>query len=119
MDLNNQVVKLCVQGTQCEFAGEIEKAGQLYQQAWALAANDYEACIAAHYLAHLEKDARRKHQWNLTALEKAESAGNDEAREFYPSLYVNLGESFELLGNETEAKKYFDLAESLGIRHQP
>jgi tetratricopeptide (TPR) repeat protein len=119
MDLNNQVIKLCIEGTQLEFRGERDGARELYQKAWNSAFDDFEACIAAHYLGHLEDDPERKLQWDEVALEKADSCNNEEVKEFYPSLYLNLGRSHELLGNQEEAQKFYDLAADLGLVHHP
>ena len=51
MDLNNLVVKLCAEGMQAEFAGKLDDARALFMQAWEQSQDDYEACIAAHYVA--------------------------------------------------------------------
>jgi len=118
MDLNNHVIQLCIQGTQAEFRGERKLAGELYQQAWDSACGDFEACIAAHYLGHLEEDPERKHHWNEIALEKANACNNEEVKEFFPSIYLNLGQSHELLGNQEEAHRNYELAAELGAAHQ-
>ncbi|MFL7892261.1 MAG: hypothetical protein ACK2UM_15890 [Anaerolineales bacterium] len=117
MDLNNPVIKLCVEGTRAEFQGQIDEARACYQKAWESAQDDYEACVAAHYMAcHQDQPEERLH-WNQVALEKAEAVGDARVSEFYPSLYLNLGQSHELLGNRTEAKHYYDLAAELGVLH--
>ncbi len=118
MDQRNHVIQLCIQGTQAEFRGERDRAREIYQKAWVIASNDYEACIAAHYLGHLEDDPEQKLHWDRVALEKANSCGDDAVNEFFPSLYLNLGHSHELLGNRAEAQKYYDLAADLGVQHQ-
>ena len=56
MDLDNPVIQLCTAGTQAEFKGQMEEARTYYQQAWQAAQDDYEACIAAHYLARFQDD---------------------------------------------------------------
>lgn len=58
MDLDNPVIQLCMKGTQAEFEGQPENAHAFYLEAWELARDDYEACIAAHYVA--------RHQSELT-----------------------------------------------------
>ena len=118
MDENNPVVKLCIEGTQAEFAGDPEKARALYRSAWEAASNDFEACVAAHYVACFQNDLQEKLRWNQIALEKANSAADDSVKTFFPSLYLNLGQSYELLGNTAEAKRFYDLAASLGLPHQ-
>ena len=104
MDQRNHVIQLCIQGTQAEFRGERDRAREIYQKAWVIASNDYEACIAAHYLGHLEDDPERKLRWDRIALEKANSCGDEAVKEFFPSLYLNLGRSLELLGDQEEAQ---------------
>ena len=116
--LNNPVIKLCIEGTQAEFRGEIEQARALYQRAWEVSQNDYEACIAAHYVArHQEAHEDRLH-WNQVAMDKANAVADVRVREFYQSLFLNMGQSHELLGNLDEAKRYYDMAAELGVIHQ-
>ncbi|MPM22114.1 hypothetical protein SDC9_68564 [bioreactor metagenome] len=118
MDENNPVVQLCVKGTQAEFAGDPDKAHALYQAAWVAASNDFEACIAAHYVACFQDDPQEKLRWNQIALEKAEAVSDGSVKDFYPSLYINIGQSYESVGNTSEAKRYYDLAAKLGLPHQ-
>ena len=117
MNPDNPVVKLCIEGTQAEFQGLIAKARSLYQEAWNTAQDDYEACIAAHYVAHLQEDPQERLHWNQVALEKANAVTDQSVQDFYPSLFLNMGQSHELLGNDREAKRYYDLAAALGVIH--
>lgn len=119
MDTKNPVIELCIEGTRCEFDGKKSAACELYRLAWEAARDDYEACIAAHYLARCPDSAEEIFYWNQVALERADAIKDDRVKDFYPSLYLNLGRSYELLGNHVEAKKYFDLAAGLGFPHQP
>ena len=118
MDLNNPVIKLCIAGSQAEFAGQPERASELYQQAWQTARDDYEACIAAHYLARFQPSPADSLHWNQEALHLAEALSDGRAKDFYPSLYLNMGRSYEQIGNLPEAKRYYDLAAKLGFVHQ-
>ena len=119
MDTNNRVIQLCMQGTQAEFQGELAQAHALYQQAWKVAQDNYEACIAAHYLARHQEDLQEKLHWNQVALNKANGVTDGRIQPFYPSLFLSVGESYELLGNLEQAQQYYDLAAELGIVHQP
>jgi hypothetical protein len=119
MDTTNPVIQLCVQGALAEFEKRTVDARALYQQAWDLHADDYEACIAAHYLARFQDTPEETLYWNQTALEHAIAVGDERVGEFYPSLYLNLGRSHEVLGNQSEAQRYYDLAAKLGYIHQP
>ena len=118
MNPDNPVIKLCIEGTQAEFQGLIDKARSLYQQAWDAAQDDYEACIAAHYMARHQEDSRERLHWNQVALDKANAVADERVQAFYPSLYLNMGQSHELLGDRNEAKRYYDLAAELGVIHQ-
>jgi tetratricopeptide (TPR) repeat protein len=119
MDANKPVVSLCVEGAQAELKGQIDRARQLYDQAWAAAQDDFEACIAAHYVARHQESPEEKLRWNQVALDKANAIADSRVQDFYPSLYLNMGHSFELLGNQEEAQRYYDLAAELGVVHQP
>lgn len=116
MDLDNPVIKLCLEGTQAEFQGQIEQARSFYQKAWEAIQNDYEACIAAHYVAHLQDDHQERLFWNQVALDRANAVTDGSVAEFYPSLFLNMGQSYELLGNLEEAQRYYRLAAELDIR---
>ena len=117
MDLNNPVIALCIAGTQAEFNHNPDEARSLYQQAWEAVQDDYEACIAAHYVARFQDDPQKKFYWNRVALERAQSVGDERVQEFYPSLYLNMGQSYELLGNQDEAQRYYEMAAALGAVH--
>lgn len=118
MDLDNPVVKLCIEGTQAEFAGRLDEARNLYMQAWNICRDDYDACIAAHYVARFQETPEQRLRWNQEALDRAKAAGDDRVREFLPSLYLNMGCSYEALGDQVEALRYYDLAAKLGFTHQ-
>lgn len=111
---NNPVIKLCIEGTRAEFQGYLDRAHHLYKQAWNAAEDDYEACIAAHYLARGQEDLHKKLHWSQVALEKAIAVGDHRVAAFFSSLYLCLGESYELLGNKNEAQRYYALAAESG-----
>jgi tetratricopeptide (TPR) repeat protein len=119
MDLENPVVKLCLEGAEAEFQGRVEDARALYRRAWDAARDDYEACVAAHYVARRQESAEVAHRWNEEALRRAEAAGDERVRAFFPSLYVNLGHSHERLGHLAEAAHCYELAAELGLVHRP
>lgn len=117
IDANNPVVKLCIAGAQAEFRGQLAEACALYRQAWQIAQDDYQACIAAHYVARCQAEPEQRLHWNRVALERANVVAGQQVKDFYPSLYLNMGQSYELLGDLEEAQKYYDLAAALGIYH--
>ncbi|HVW95376.1 MAG TPA: hypothetical protein VHA56_05380 [Mucilaginibacter sp.] len=106
----NKVVKLCAEGMQTEAEGKLEIAHSLFQKAWDIAENDFEAFTAAHYLARNQKNPKDNLKWNLEALRRAEKVGDESMKTHYPSLYLNVGKSYEQLGNLPEANRYYQLA---------
>lgn len=118
MDANNPVIKLCVAGSRAEFEGRVADAQALYQQAWHAAQDDYEACIAAHYVARHQPTPAETLRWNRIALERADAVADERVQGFYGSLYLNLGHSYELVGDQTAAQHYYAFAATLGFVHQ-
>lgn len=110
MDPNNPVVKLCAEGMQAESEGKNEAALRLFTQAWEASGDDYEACIAAHYLARQQTTPQDVLRWNQEALRRAELVGDERIEAFYPSLYLNMGYSYEVLGDRRQAIRYYRLA---------
>ena len=119
MDINNPIIQLCMAGTRAEFEHRPEDARALYQQAWEARTDDYDACIAAHYVARFQQSPEETLQWNQMALEHANAVQDERIKCFYPSLYVNLGYSYEALGDQVNAQSYYQLAADLGVIHQP
>lgn len=117
MDAENQIMKLCLEGTRAEFEKRFDDARALYWQAWQAVTNDYEACIAAHYVARFQPTPQDTLRWNQEALDRADAVGDNRVASFYPSLYVNLGHAHEALGNQAQAAHYYKLAAELGLRH--
>ena len=118
MDLDNPVIRLCAEGARAEFEGRIHDARTLFMQAWEASKDDYEACVAAHYVARYQESPEDTLRWNQEALSRANAVGDDRVIGFFPSLYLNMGRSYETLGNQTEAQRYYDLAAELGFVHQ-
>ena len=110
MDPNNPVVKLCVHGMDCESKGDFAGAAQSFRQAWNHATTDFDRCIAAHYVARHQNDPFDALEWNQLALRHACAAANDQVREFYPSLYLNLAKAYENVGNRDQAKRFYGSA---------
>lgn len=111
-------VVLCAAGIQAEFERRVDDARQLYAQAWDAATDDYERCVAAHFVGHLEADATEALRWHLVALDHARRADAERVADFLPSLYVNLGRAYELTGDAALAERYYALAAELGLVHQ-
>ncbi len=118
MDTNNRVIQLCMAGAAAEFAQRVADARALYQQAWEAATDDYEACIAAHYMARHQEDPQEIFRWNAIALAHADAVGDARVQPFYGSLYVNMGHAHELMGDQETAEHYFALAATFGVVHE-
>lgn len=112
MDPDNPIVRLCSAGIEAECAGRADDARALYEQAWAEHRNDFEACIAAHYLARQQVDPRAVLRWNAEAVERAKASGDVRTSAFYPSLHLNFGWSFEMIGDQASARANYLLAET-------
>ena len=111
MDPNNPVVKLCAQGIEAEMKGRRDEARSLFLQAWELRQDDVDACIAAHYIARHQDTPEEVLRWNELALTHAISASADSIGSFYPSLYLNLGKSYEDLGDTEKARELYEQGE--------
>jgi tetratricopeptide (TPR) repeat protein len=110
MDPNNPVIKLCAEGMKAEMEGRIDDARLLFVQAWEQSKDDYEACIAAHYVARHQKSPEESLHWNKEALDRADAVSDERVQSFYPSLYLNMGKAHEDLGNREAAKRHYELA---------
>lgn len=110
VDPNNAVAKLCATGMQAEGKGDHEKAHSLFLQAWEVATDAFEACIAAHYVARHQPSPEETLRWNQVALRLAQAAIDDRSSSFFASLLLNLGHSYEVLGNAKQAKQYYEYA---------
>jgi YD repeat-containing protein len=71
MDPNNPAVKLCMEGMQAEAEGKNGAALRLFTQAWEASRDDFEACVAAHYLARQQTTPQDVLRWNQEALNGA------------------------------------------------
>jgi hypothetical protein len=111
MDPNHPVVKLCIEGMQAEAAGRYADARNLFLKAWEARSDDYDACIAAHYVARHQEKPEDTLRWNREALERALEVADGRVQGFYPSLYLNMGWSYEQLSNVSEAHRYYLLAD--------
>ena len=107
---NNNVIKRCIQGMGMEDAGKLEEASTLFSQAWHEATNDFEKYIAAFYMARHQKDVRDKLKWLETSLALALSVNNDAVTGALASLYSNIAQCYEDLGDLDKAQKHQALA---------
>jgi hypothetical protein len=115
MDPNNPVVQLCVRGMQAEADGRPGIAAETFRAAWESAGDDFERCIAAHYVARHQSTPEAVLEWNARCLALAEAVGDARVAGFYPSLYLNLGKAAEDLGRPAEARGFYAAAENLFV----
>jgi tetratricopeptide (TPR) repeat protein len=110
MDPNNPVMQLCAAGMTAEAEGRGADAKALFEQAWEESRDDFDACVAAHYVARHQATLDDELDWNRKALERANLVADDRVRGFYPSLYLNLAHSLEKLGRTAEAREFYATA---------
>lgn len=110
IDPNNPVVVLCAAGMAVE--GNASEALALFEQAWAAQRDDYDACIAAHYVARHQPTLDATLHWNLLAVRHAEAVSDGRAVEFMASLYLNLGDASMKVGDYETALEAAERARS-------
>jgi tetratricopeptide (TPR) repeat protein len=101
-DSNNAVVALCAAGMAIE--GDLPAARRLFEQAWKVRRDDYDASIAAHFLARHQTTVEDRLAWNIRAARHAEVVADDRARELKASLYLNLADAYLAVGNSADAR---------------
>lgn len=109
MNKNNPIVKLVNEGMKMEKSGKINFARNLYMKAWNSASNNQEKCITAHFVARQQNSPKNALKWNIKSINYANKT-KKEVKGYYPSLFLNIGISYENLGKITEANKYYELA---------
>lgn len=110
MDPQNPVVRLCAEGMRAETEGRDADARELFEQAWRTATDDYEACVAAHYLARHQPTPQETLRWNQECLDRANRVGDERVTGFYASLHLNLAKAHRDLAEPEEARRHFALA---------
>ena len=100
LDPVNPVIALCAEGMKAEGSPDVARA--LFEQAWAERRDDYEAAIAAHFVARHQATRADTLRWNALAVRHAEAVPDGRAAAFLASLYLNLGDAQANLG-ELEA----------------
>ena len=101
-DLDNPVMKLCAAGMEVD--GEPAKALALFEQAWAIRQDDFDASVAAHFVARHQAAPHATLEWNERALQHADLLTDDRAASLLPSLCLNLAESYRLEARVDEAE---------------
>ena len=102
--------------------GKREQARVLFEMIWREIGEDGDAlqrCALAHSMADVQDNPNDELEWDLTALDAARQASDDDVKQaglagsiadFFPSLYLNLADVHNRLGNYVDARAYLALA---------
>lgn len=101
IDGSSEVARLCAAGMNLD--GDPAAAHALFTQAWESRRDDYEASIAAHFVARHQPSPEQTLHWNQLAVDHALAVADDRAESLLASLYLNLGESLRVLGQYPDA----------------
>ena len=101
IDPTNPVVALCAEGMAAE--GTPAEARRLFERAWAARRDDFDAAVAAHFLARHQPTAEETLRWNARAVRHAEAVADGRAAGLLASLYLNLGDAQANVGDVAEA----------------
>jgi hypothetical protein len=111
LDPTNPVVAAVGRGVQAELAGDREAARAAYAEAWNEATDDFERCVAAHYVPRVIDDPVDKLR-NEDALRHAMAVGDGRVAGFFASLHACVGEARFGVGDAAGAREAFRLAEA-------
>ena len=101
IDSDSQVARLCAAGMNVD--GDPAAANALFMQAWESRRDDYEASIAAHFVARHQQTPEETVHWNQLAIDHAKGVTDGRALPLLASLYLNLGESLRVVGRRSQA----------------
>lgn len=96
IDPTNPVVALCAAGMAAEGTAA---AGRLFERAWAARRDDFDAAVAAHFLARHQTSVAETLRWNALAVRHAEAVVDGRAAALLASLYLNLGDAQANVGD--------------------
>jgi tetratricopeptide (TPR) repeat protein len=99
-------------------SGEPEVSRDFFLKAYDLAVEigaDFYAIDALHMLGIVDPPEKQM-EWNLKALDLAETSGDERARKWRGSLYNNIGWTYHDLGEYEEARDMFE--KSLAFREE-
>lgn len=105
LDPTNRVVSLCAAGMAVD--GDPVAAAEYFEKAWDARYDDFEAAVAAHYVARHRPMPADRLAWHARAVlhaEAAHAAGDYRVRALFPSLYLNLGDGLLAAGRFDQAR---------------
>lgn len=112
LDPTNPVNTLVIRGMQAEGQGRHDRARDLFAQAWDAHTTAIEGAVAAHYVARQQDSPEQTLEWNRRALDLVADADADTVAGWMPSLHLNLGKSYEDLGDLDTALRHYRRAEA-------
>jgi hypothetical protein len=83
--------------------GDADVARALFERAWEIRRDDFDAAVAAHFLARHQPTPELTLHWNALAVDHAIRVAGDRAQELLASLYLNLGDAHRVIGNRLDA----------------
>jgi hypothetical protein len=107
-------------GIELSQRGERDAARDIFSQVWDEIGPSGDAlhrCALAHWMADVQDDVHEELVWDLRALEAADSVTDERAQQagvtgsvrgFYPSLHLNLGETYRKLGDHYRARDHLE-----------
>jgi hypothetical protein len=101
IDPTNPVVALCARGMELE--GTPAEARRLFEEAWAMRRDDFDAAVAAHFVARHQATPEETLRWNALAVQHGAAVTDGRADGLLASLYLNLGDSQLNLGDRSSA----------------
>ena len=109
-DPSNKIIQLCAEGMEAEGKGGIEAAKKLFLKAWEESTTNFEKFTASHYLARNQENIEEELIWNLESLRLASLIDEDSMKEYFSSLHLNIGKSYEKLNDKEKAKEHYKIA---------
>ena len=85
------------------------RLSKLFLSAWGQSTDDFERCIAAHYVAR-HQSPEEALIWNQQSLDCARAVGDERVSGFFPSLYLNIGKAYGDLGKRDDARRFYVMA---------
>ena len=101
LDPTNPVVALCAEGMAIE--GDADAARVLFEKAWEMRRDDFDAAVAAHFVARHQPTPELTLHWNALALDHAVRLDDGRAQELLASLYLNVGDAHRIVGKRSDA----------------
>jgi hypothetical protein len=106
-------------GIRLREAGKIMEAREMLNSLWPeLSEGDdaFARCFLAHSLADVQDEPHEELRWDLVALAAAEEVTEERAAEqeipggrrgLYPSLHLNLAETYMKIGDDDQARRHY------------